>query len=156
MEKSSEEVYEETGGNPQGLGDSQLTEDQKLIKKWSVAQSEAPPRQEMAQMKDKISEAEATLKALNDLYEKMAVERALVFGWTEVADEVGVSAKRLHGWRREHLPEGEDLSDVLKTAIPREQKRLEKMEQKLEEKKKLEEKYEAQRERLSNVMEGWK
>lgn len=156
MEKDVEKIYEDTAGNPQGLDDTELTEDQKLIKKWALAQAEAPTRSEMDGLMSKIEEKEAEVRSLTEMHEKMAVERALVFGWTEVAEEVGVSAKRLHGWRRQHLPDAEDLTEIHKTVIPREQKRLEQMEKKLEEKRILEEKYEAQRNRFSTMMEGWK
>lgn len=132
-----------------------LSADQSRIEEWSKAIENMPSEGEMADLREKVSKAEDTLAKATRAHQLAAVRRALLLGWTEVADEEGVSSKQLHVWRQALAPDEEDMSDVPRKVIPREKRRIELAEQRIERRKQEEKTLEDRAERFRGLLKEW-
>lgn len=133
-----------------------LTTNQQKIADWREALDAAPTSDDMKDLRRAISDAEKALADAEAAYATASAQRSLVHGWTTVAEEEGVSAKRLHGWHRQYVPNLPDLSSVPSVEIPREERRIESLRKQVERSAELDREYEALRVRLAEKMEGWK
>lgn len=137
-------------------GAEELTPNQQRIAEWREALDAAPTSEDMAGLRRAIRDAEKALADAEAAHATAAAQRSLVHGWTTIAEEEGVSAKRLHGWHRQYLPDLPDLSSVPRVEIPREERRIESLRKQVERTAELDREYEELRQRLAKKMEGWK
>lgn len=137
-------------------GAEELTANQQRIAEWRDALDAAPTAQDMEGLRRAIRDAEKALADAEAAHATAAAQRSLVHGWTTIAEEEGVSAKRLHGWHRQYLPDLPDLSSVPSVEIPREERRIESLRKRVERTAELDREYEELRQRLAKKMEGWK
>lgn len=105
--------------------------DQARIAEWHKRNAESATAEDIRKAKNGVTEAEAALAKAERKLAAAAGKRALVHGFTEVAAEVGVSAKRVHQWRREHAASLSDISSVPHKEMQREQRRVEDEEQRI-------------------------
>lgn len=147
-------VEHEADVNADNVSAETLTADQQRIVKWQEAASNAPSSDDLRAMLTECAEARAMLDAAVAKYEAAAATRALVYGWQRVADDEGVTPKRLHNWHREHVPHLEDLSSVPDKEMKREERRIESANRRLAEEARLREQVEAQRARLIEAQKG--
>lgn len=105
--------------------DPRRVKDQERIARWVEARDAMPTADDIARLAREERDAEEMLNTARAARESAVVRQAAVRGWVTVAEEHGITPKRLHGWRREHLPNIEDLSDVPEVVIPREERRVE-------------------------------
>lgn len=108
------------------------TLDQERIEQWHQANAEAPTRADVKRAIRDVQDAEKMLAQAHEALAKAAAHRATVHGWVPVAEEVGVSAKRIHAWRKEHCPELPDLSTIPEREMKREARRVESEEREIE------------------------
>lgn len=137
-------------------GSDMLTVNQQKIAEWREALDAAPTSEDMKGLRRAIRDAEKALADAEAAHATASAQRALVHGWTAIAEEEGVSAKRLHGWHRQYIPDLPDLSSVPRVEIPREERRIESLRKQVERTAELDREYEAVRLRLAEKMEGWK
>lgn len=137
-------------------GAEELTANQQRIAEWRDALDAAPTAQDMEGLRRAIRDAEKALADAEAAHATAAAQRSLVHGWTTIAEEEGVSAKRLHGWHRQYIPDFPDLSSVPHVEIPREERRIESLRKQVERSAELDREYEELRQRLAKKMEGWK
>lgn len=156
MSDKSKEVETVNESVSEEKNDDAMNQDQQRIAEWSIARDAAPSEEDVMNLREKIESAQSALDKATAAYEKAVAQRALVIGWTEVAAEEGVSAKRLHSWHRQYVPKAPDLTDVPKTIIPREQRRIASMEERVERHKREEAEAQARAEKFREMMKGWK
>lgn len=135
---------------------SELTQDQKRIQEWKQVRESVPNDDMVEELRTAVEDAERELKDATALYEESVARRALVIGWTEVAEQEGVSAKRVHSWHRQYIPGEEDMTDVPRVIIPREQKRIAAMEEQVRKQRETEKMVNEQAEKFRELMKGWK
>lgn len=133
---------------------SQAEQDQVQVEVWTSRASQAPTLEALNSLAGEVDESrKATEKVEAKLY-RAVVERASVFGWQKVADEMGVSARQVHVWHREFAPEVEDVSAIPATAMAREQRRIDRMNRRLEAQAEVKRKRDAAQKRLDALKEG--
>ena len=134
--------------------DDRVTRDQKRITEWHEAAQAAPSSDEMHARREAVREAEAILADARNALEAGAAQRACVYGWGKVAEEEGVTAKRVHAWHREHTPDLPDLSTVPGREMAREERRITAEAERLEAEARLRERIIEQQARLTEIKKG--
>lgn len=97
------------------------------INEWENARDAAPTNETMWHLKNAMDEKEAAYEIAMKEYRIAAVKKAVVYGWQVIADDLGVSAKMLHSWRKTYCPEIEDLSTVPANEAVKENRIIQKM-----------------------------
>lgn len=82
------------------------------IARWEHAAHTAPTNEDLARLEQSIAAAQELVEEAERNYRIAVVQKACIWGWTVIADDLGVSAKLLHNWHARYCPEMEDLSSI--------------------------------------------
>lgn len=137
-------------------GADEMTRVQERIEEWQAAVAEVPDDEAMQALYETVGLAEMELSDAQAAYRSGMARRALVYGWSKIAEEGGVTPKMLHGWARAYADGIPDLSSVPEKELPREAKRVERELHRIEEDRARQELVERQQARVLEAMKGWK
>lgn len=127
--------------------------DAEVVERWRVAAEAAPSVDQVREAFKGYEKLAKQADAAHVNYAKAAVGRACVHGFATVAEELGVTSKQIHTWKRAYLPNVEDLSAIPGREMRREERRIAEYERRLESEKATRQKYEAAQQRLAAIRE---
>lgn len=134
--------------------DSAIRRDQEAVEQWKAAVEETPSSDETTALWEKFEMYQADAEQMREEYARATVRRALAYGWVRIATEQGISAKQLHAWHKQYLPDLPDLSRIPEREMRREERRIADLEKRLATEKRLREKYNEAQKRLADIKNG--
>lgn len=134
--------------------DNAIKRDQEAVEQWKAAVEETPGSEDTTALWEKFEALQAEAEKVRDDYARAATRRALTYGWVRIATEQGISAKQLHAWHKQYLPDLPDLSRIPEREMRREERRIADLEKRLATEKRLREKYNEAQKRLADIKKG--
>lgn len=131
--------------------DNAIKRDQEAVEQWKSAAAETLSSDDTLALWERFEELQAEAEQVRDQYAEAAARRALAYGWVRIATEQGVSAKQLHAWHKQYVPDLPDLSRVPEREMRREERRIADIEKRMASEKRLREKYNAHKARLEEI-----
>lgn len=156
MDKSKDKLEHMSQAEEVPNVESSEQSDQDRIALWGKAREVAPTEESVLNFRSKMEDAQKELEKATAAYEKAAAHRATVVGWKEVADEENVTAKMLHTWHRRHVPDLEDMTDVPRVIIPRQERRIKSAEEKIKKQEEERRKVQESAAKFRELTKGWK
>lgn len=133
---------------------SAVERDKIAVEQWKALAAEAPSVGDTTALAKRAAELADELEAARLEHARACVRRAVVYGWVRVSQEQGVSAKQLHAWHKQLLPDVHDLSEIPNREMRREEKRIANLERRMENEKQLRAHYRASQKRLAELKKG--